>query len=96
MTGLMQKNQAEAIAIQSLGWLAADQELMRVFLGSSGADVNNLKEMAVDPAFLASVLDFILLDDSTVTGFCDAANLPYETPMRARQSLPGGAEVNWT
>ena len=92
----MRQDFAENVAIQALGWLAGQDDLMPVFLGASGMDVNDLKQIAADPVFLGSVLDFILLDDSHVTGFCDAANLPYETPMQARQMLPGGEVVNWT
>jgi hypothetical protein len=37
-----------------------------------------------------------MMDDVWVVQFCDAAGLAYEVPMRARQSLPGGADVSWT
>lgn len=94
--GLMAQGRAETVAIQALGWLAADSDLFGRFLGATGAEVNNITAAAADPAFLGSVLDFILMDDSQVTGFCDAVGLPYEMPMRARQSLPGGEQVNWT
>ncbi len=92
----MQKVQAETIAIQALGWLAGDDELLESFLGTSGADVNDLKGMAQNPTFLGSILDFILMDDAFVTRFCDSVGLSYETPMQARQFLPGGEVVNWT
>ena len=48
--------------------------------------------MAEDPDFLASVLDFILIGDSSVMGFCDAVGIPYDTPMRARFELEGGVQ----
>lgn len=92
----MQKEKAETVAIQALGWLAAEDELLGSFLGVSGADVNDLKQMAHDPEFLGSVLDFILMADEHVTGFCDAVGLAYEIPMQARQFLPGGEVINWT
>ena len=92
----MQQDKAETIAIQALGWLAADQDLFQTFLGASGMNVNDLKEMAADPQFLGAVLDFILMTDSTVTGFCDSAGLGYDMPIDARHSLPGGEMVNWT
>ena len=92
----MTSEQAEIIAINALGWLARDQELMGVFAGSTGADLSNLKYLAADSDFLGSVLDFILMDDATVTGFCDDSGLSYEIPMQARQHLSGGAQINWT
>jgi uncharacterized protein DUF3572 len=92
----MNREQAETVAIQALGWLAGQEDLLGTFLGASGANVNDLKQMARDSAALGAVLDFILMADEHVTGFCDAAGLPYELPMQARQFLPGGAAVNWT
>ena len=46
--------------------------------------------------FLGAVLDFIMMDDAWVTAFCDTVNIPYDRIMQARQSLPGGAQMNWT
>ncbi len=94
--GIMSAKQAEAVAIQALGWIAMDDEITSGFLNNSGAGVNDLAAAAKDPQFLGAVLDYVLMDDSLVIGFCDHAGLPYETPYRARQSLPGGDMVNWT
>lgn len=87
---------AETIALQALGWLATNEELMPVFLGATGASVDDLKAQAGDPAFLGSVLDFITMDDAWVVSFCDTIGLDYTQPMIARQALPGGAQMNWT
>ncbi|MDO6726359.1 DUF3572 domain-containing protein [Cognatishimia sp. 1_MG-2023] len=87
---------AETIALQALGWLAANEELMPVFLGASGASIDDLKAQAANPEFLGSVLDFLTMDDAWVIQFCDSVNLDYTTPMMARQALPGGAQVSWT
>lgn len=92
----MQQEQAETIAIQALGWLATMDDMMANFLGSTGADIDSVRQNAQDPAFLGAVLDFLLLDDQFVTGFCDSIGLPYDTPFQARQFLPGGEMVNWT
>ncbi len=92
----MNKEQSEAMALQALGWIAASDDLMGVFLGATGASVDDVRAQATDPAFLGSVLDFLLMDDAWVTGFCDAHNYDYQRPMIARQNLPGGALPNWT
>jgi len=92
----MQRTQAEAVAVQALGWLAANDELLPVFLGSTGAAAADLRAQADDPGFLGSVLDFLTMDDRWVVAFCDAAGVAYETPMRARAALPGGEQVHWT
>lgn len=87
---------AETLALKALAWLAGDDELMPVFLGATGASIDDLKTRAGDPAFLASVLDFITMDDQWVVSFCDVLNVEYTAPMAARQALPGGEQVNWT
>lgn len=87
---------AETIALGALSWLAGNDELMPVFLGSTGAIAETLRQQAQDQGFLVSVLDFLLMDDAWVVAFCDAQGLPYETPMLARQALPGGEQVHWT
>lgn len=89
-------DQAEIIAINALNWLAGKDDLLLMFLSSTGADINDLRTRAQNPEFLASVLDFLLMDDAFVTGFCQAANLPFEAPMQARMALPGGEMPNWT
>ncbi|MDN5787376.1 DUF3572 domain-containing protein [Pseudorhodobacter sp.] len=93
---MARQDSAETVALQALGWLAANEDLLPVFLGASGASVSDLTKGAAQPAFLASVLDFILMDDAWVIGFCDAAGLRYEAPMQARAVLPGGEQINWT
>jgi hypothetical protein len=87
---------AETLALQALAWLAAHDDLLPVFLGSTGAGEDDLRSRAGDPHFLAAVLDFLMMDDAWVTGFCDAQALPYERIMLARAALPGGEQVNWT
>lgn len=87
---------AETLALKALTWLAGNDELFPVFLGATGASVTNLAQDAGNPAFLASVLDFVLSDDTMVTAFCDAMSFPYDAPMQARMSLPGGEQINWT
>ncbi len=87
---------AETLALQALAWLAGNDDLFPVFLGASGASADDLAANAGQPAFLASVLDFVLTDDAWVTAFCDEVGLAYDAPMRARAVLPGGEQINWT
>jgi len=93
---MMRQENAEAIALKALGWLVANEDLLPVFLGATGASAQDLRDQAGDVEFLRSVLDFIMMDDAWVVQFCDLEALPYDVIMQARQSLPGGAQVNWT
>ena len=92
----MKREFAETIAAEALNWIARDPDLMGVFLGSTGASPEALRARAATSDFLASVLDFLLMDDAWITSFCDAVGRPYTAPMEARAALPGGASVNWT
>ncbi|MBU2982917.1 DUF3572 domain-containing protein [Lentibacter algarum] len=90
------RDTAESIGVKALIWLGNSDDLMPVFLGASGAAVEDLRAQASDPAFLGSVLDFLLMDDAWIVAFCDSETLPYDTVMKARAALPGGEQVNWT
>lgn len=92
----MTPERAETIAISALVWLSGKDDLLPVFLGSSGANADDLKGQAENPAFLASVLEFITMDDAWVIEFCDECKLKYEDPLHARYALPGAEAVHWT
>ena len=92
----MKQESAETIALRALGWLAGQDELLPVFLGSTGASLSDLARGAGEPAFLRSVLDFLVQDDAWVVAFCDAEGLDYPLPLQARAVLSGGAEAHWT
>ena len=92
----MSQESAETLALQGLAWLAGNEELLPVFLGSTGASEADLRAGATDSQFLGAVLDFLMMDDAWVRGFCDDAALGYEQPMMARAALPGGNQVHWT
>jgi hypothetical protein len=92
----MERDRAETVALQALGWLVADEDLLPVFLGATGSGEEDLRRRAADPEFLASVLDFVTMDDAWIAGFCGAVGLPPEAPMQARAALPGGDLPHWT
>jgi Protein of unknown function (DUF3572) len=92
----MHRDEAEAVALAALGWLLADATRAGRFLAAAGLAPDKLRTRLADPAFLAGVLDFILGEDATVTGFCDSEGLGYLAPADARAALPGGSLPNWT
>ncbi|MDG1182145.1 MAG: DUF3572 domain-containing protein [Tateyamaria sp.] len=92
----MLRESAEVIGLKALGWLAANEELLPVFLGSTGASEVDVRAGISDPDFLGALLDFIMMDDAWITSFCDAEGLAYDQPMMARMALPGGEQMHWT
>lgn len=87
---------AETVGLQAVAWLAANDELLPVFLGATGASEADFRAGLEDPAFQGSVLDFLLMDDSWVMDFCRAQDLDPVLPIQARAALPGGETVHWT
>lgn len=93
---MMKQEAAEIVALKCLAWLAGNDELMPVFLGSTGASSSDLRERARDPDFLVSLLEFVTLDDAWVVQCCDAQDLKYEAPMMAMAVLQGAGRTHWT
>jgi len=87
---------AQTIALQALGHIAADEDLLGGFMAHSGLEIDELKTLATEPAFLGGVLDFLLSDEASLIAFCKTADIEPELPKLARMSLPGGEEIHWT
>tara|TARA_R110002124_G_scaffold44730_1_gene135996 strand:+ start:956 stop:1249 length:294 start_codon:yes stop_codon:yes gene_type:complete len=97
MTGpSMKPDQAELIAIQALGHIAAEEDLLFAFFDMTGLSPDDLRARASEPEILGGVLDFILMDDQRLLTFCETAQIRPELPGIARKLLPGGEEVHWT
>lgn len=93
---MMNQDAAETYAITVLTWLLGQEDLVGVFMGSSGASIDDIKENAASPDFLAAVLDFVLLDDAWVIRFAEECGEKPELMQQARSCLPGGEAVHWT
>ena len=78
---------AEAVALQAIAYLMADDELMAGFLAASGCATDELKRRLKDRGFLAGALDYLLSDDSVVIAFARQIDVAPETPLLARERL---------
>lgn len=92
----MTPDAAETLALKALAWLAGHDELLPVFMGSTGTGEDDLRARAGDAEFLGSVLEFILMDDAWIMALCDAQGWHYTDIAAARAALPGGVQVHWT
>lgn len=92
----MTQTEARRIAHGVLAWLAGEPDILGVFLGATGVAAEELRGLAADPDFLIGLLDFVLMDDAWVLAAADDLGCPPEALGRARQALPGGADVHWT
>ena len=92
----MTSQEAEIYAFKVTNWLISNQDLLDVFMSSTGVSEATIKSDFHDGVFLASVLDFLLLDDNWVIAASDAMQLEPDAMYSARLLLPGGERVNWT
>ena len=92
----MTSDHAEIYALKATNWLLSNQELLDLFMGSTGVSENTIKSDIQNTVFLVAVLDFLLLDDKWVIEACEAMKLQPELMQTARLILPGGEQVNWT
>ncbi|MBF9043600.1 DUF3572 family protein [Rhodobacterales bacterium HKCCE4037] len=92
----MQQEIAETRALTLLAWLMGEDELLPVFMGATGVAEADLRSRAGEADFLASVLDFLLMDDRWVIRASDGTGIPAHDFALIRAGLPGGALPNWT
>ena len=83
------REDAERMAIQALGFLAADEERLDRFLALSGLDPGGLRAAAAASGFLAGVLDHLCADEPALLAFAAEARLSPEAVARARALLSG-------
>lgn len=92
----MKQESAHVVALEALGWLAAEPERLDAFLGASGLSPAQLRDSADDPEVLGAVLDHLLGDEAQVRAFCADMGLAPAAPLAARAALPGGDAPHWT
>lgn len=80
---------AEAVAVEALGFLAADAERLSRFVELSGLDPSRLRGAARQPGFLAGILDHIASDESLLITFAANAGKSPEEVARACALLSG-------
>ena len=78
---------ARSLAVSALTFIAADPDRLGRFLGLTGLGPDNLRTAAADPAFLSSVLDYLVADEELLVGFAADAGLKPETIARAHAAL---------
>ena len=85
----MDRDAAEVLAINALGFLAADADRIEAFLSLAGVSPSELRRSAGSPEFLAGVMDHLLQNEGLLLDFEYGVD-PTE-PARARRQLPGAS-----
>lgn len=85
-TGLSQDD-AEALAIDALSFLAADPGLLAQFAAVTGHTPATIRAEASSPQFLAGILDFLMGDESLLLVFASHQGITPPEIMAARRKL---------
>ena len=78
---------ARSLAVSALSFIAADPDRLNRVLGITGLGPDNLRTAAADPAFLGSVLDYLVADEKLLVEFAADAGVKPETVARAHEAL---------
>jgi hypothetical protein len=83
---------AQSLAVSALAFIAADSDRLSRFLSLTGLGPENLRTAAADPAFLGSVLDYLVADEKLLVEFAADASVKPEAVARAYAVLRGPNE----
>lgn len=83
---------ADGIAIQALGFIAGDAELLPRFLDLTGIAAHDIRRTAGEPGFLAGVLQFIMAHEPTLLKFSEASGVAPQDVGRALRAQPAGED----
>ena len=92
----MNKEIAETRALEVLTWVLSEDDLIQVFMSTTGASQDDLRSNTLNHELLVSILDFVLMDDSWVISCSKFMNIDPSQIQVIKMSLDGGHEVNWT
>jgi hypothetical protein len=81
--------EAEALAVEALGFLARDDERLGRFLAITGLGPENLRAAASSPGFLAGVLAHMAEDEALLLAFAADAGIRPERIAAAHARLAG-------
>ena len=82
-------DEAEAIAIEALSFMATDAQRMLRFLDACGLTPHTLRAAAAAPGFLAAVLEHFAADPALVETYAANAGRDPAEVARAREVLEG-------
>jgi hypothetical protein len=89
------RENAEALAIRALAFVATDPELLPRFLAITGIEARSIRQAALEPGFLAGVLQFILAHEPTLIRFSEETGIPPQQVSSALPALPFGNDNHY-
>ena len=86
------REEAEALAVSVLAYVAAEPERLGQFLSLSGLGPETVRQAARYPAFLPAVLDYLLAHEPDLLAFAAEYNFDPAAVAAARTALGGERE----
>ena len=83
----MTTDDAEALAVAALSFLAEEPETLGRFLGATGLGPETLRAAAGEPGFLAAVLEFVMGDEALLLVFAERRRVRPMLIAAARHAL---------
>jgi hypothetical protein len=83
---------AESLAVSALAFLAAEPERLERFLALTGLGPHNLRQAAAAPGFHASVLDYVVGDESLLLAFAQDTRMEPQRIVNMSEMLRHGRE----
>jgi hypothetical protein len=83
---------AEALGVDVLVFLAADEDRLDRFLALTGLTPGDLRAVSASPGFLAGVLDHLMTDERLLVAFASDRRLDPTVIARAHALLSGSID----
>lgn len=90
---MLRRADAEEIAITALGFIAGHPALLPRFLAVTGIQASDIRAAAMEPGFLAGVLNFLLAHEPSLIEFAEAAQVKPARVAQALRLLPAGDDA---
>lgn len=91
----MTPDTAQAIALNSMAFILAEDTLRDRFMAMSGVDAGDIRTRIQDPAFLASVMEFLVGFEPDLMACAESLDEKPETLVGAWRALGGGEGHEW-
>ncbi len=89
LRGKPSRDEAEALAVAALSFLAAEPDRLGSFLAETGLEPQAIRSAAATPGFLPAVLDYLMGNEALLLDFAADRNIDPARVPALRAMLPG-------
>ena len=93
-SGAMPREDAESLALEALGHIAGDADLLGRFLADTGIGPGTLRRAAGEPGFLAAVTGHLMANEPVMLAFAANQAISPQDVARAHAALSPGSHAD--